>query len=54
MLAGATNRTHFPALAGASQNIEAWSVRPDVPDHTDASKPPDLPVRYYEKKELSD
>ncbi|KAI0269531.1 hypothetical protein BGY98DRAFT_300882 [Russula aff. rugulosa BPL654] len=46
MLAGAANRTHFPTLAGASQNIEAWSVRPGEPDHTSASKPPDLPLEF--------
>jgi hypothetical protein len=45
MLAGVTNRTHFPSLTGASRHIAAWSVRPGEPDHTDASKPPDFPVR---------
>lgn len=44
MLAETTNRTHF--LTGASRDIvSAWSVRPGEPDHTDASKPADLPVR---------
>jgi len=37
MLAGVTDRTHFPSLTGASRNIAAWSVRPGEPDRTDAS-----------------
>ncbi len=45
MLAGVTNRTHFPTLTGASRNIAAWPVRPGEPDYIDASKPPDLHVR---------
>ncbi len=47
MLAGTTNRTHF--LTGASQNVvTAWSVRPGEAEHTNASKPPDIPVRPLE------
>jgi hypothetical protein len=44
MLAGVTDRTHF--MTGTSRNVvAAWSVRPGEAGHTDASKPPDLPVR---------
>ncbi|KAF8496800.1 hypothetical protein F5888DRAFT_365584 [Russula emetica] len=48
MLAVATNRTHFPTLTGMSRNLNnaAWSVRPGEPDHTDASKPPELPLQF--------
>lgn len=46
MLAGVADRTHFPALTGASENvIRAWSVRPGESDLANGTKPPDLPVR---------
>ncbi|KAI0269529.1 hypothetical protein BGY98DRAFT_1190320 [Russula aff. rugulosa BPL654] len=47
ILAGVTDRTHFPTLTGASRNmLSAWSVRPGKSNHTDASKPPDLPLEF--------
>ncbi|KAN0109845.1 hypothetical protein V8E52_008951 [Russula decolorans] len=46
MLAGVTNRTHFPSVTGASRNVAVWSVRPGEPDRTDVSKPPDLPLEF--------
>jgi hypothetical protein len=56
MLIGVTNHTHFPTLTGASRNIAAWSVKPGESVRTDASKPPELPVRssMKKRKELSD
>ena len=46
MLAEAANRTHFPTIPSVNRNVAAWSVRPGESYPTDASKPPDMTVRF--------